>query len=305
MMTFQSRLLATATGLGLVLTLLAAFPKAQEPKTEKAQEPQPDKKGASQAVPGADRAAFPRRMVTEGFVRHFEMFPSGVDLEKELQINPEQKSRLDAILTRVRTETSDLYGARGARPARGAPGYEAQLKGRLEARGAIYERAANEIKAALTKQQLARIDQIDLQDRLRSVGLGRGLSSGTVSQTLKITQEQAAKLREAENKAQEQFVREMENLRLLQLESLAEARRKVLSVLTAEQRAEYERLTGTPLPPDERALEYGVAGMSARLSAERGFRGSGGFGALPFPRAGRGNAETAPPAGPPPADPKP
>ena len=305
------RWLAGAAAFGLMLTLLATFPQAQEPKTEKAQEGQAEAKGAPQA---GLTEAFSRRLQTDQFIRLFDSLGSGVDLVKELQITAEQKAKLDATMTRHRAEASSAMGARGARLGRGEPGFEAQLKARMEAREATSDRTAKEIKAALTKEQLERLDQIDLQERLRSSGMARGLTA-TLGQKLKITPEQEAKLREAENKAQEQFLLEMENLRLLQLNSLEEARRRVVAVLTPEQRAEYEKLVGTPLSPDQRALEYGVAGVSARFNTEGGFRGRGGFGTYPTPagdgdfsvppQRGRGGAGSPPPAAPLPAGDKP
>jgi len=289
---FQSRLLASAVGLGLVLTLLAALPQAQEPKADKIGPPGAGAGGAF------DAEASRRRLATSQFVRRFESFSNGIDLEKELRITAEQKSKLDQVITRVRTESTSSFGARGAAPLPSAAD-------RSKARDFSYERAAKEIRTILTKEQLARMDQIELQEKLQINGLARGLVSGELGKALKLTAEQEAKLQEAETKADEAFRLEMENLRELQLNSLVEAQRKVLGVLTPEQRAEYEKLIGTPLKPDERGLGYGVAGVPGRMRAEGGFGGRGGFGTSPFSRGGRGNAENTPPAPTPPADPKP
>jgi len=296
---FQSRFLATAIGVVLVLTLLATLPLAQEPKADKIGPP------GAEAGRAFDAEASRRRLETNQFVRRFESFSNGIDLEKELRITAEQKSKLDEILSRVRTETTNSFGARGAAPLPSSAE-------RSKAREFMYERAAKDIKAVLTKEQLARMDQIDLQEQLRVNGMAQGLATGALGKALQITAEQEAKLREAETKADEAFRLEMENLRELQLNSLVEAQRKVLGVLTPEQRAEFEKLIGTPLKPDERGLGYGVAGVPGRMRAEGGFGGRGGFGTSPgrgtggevTPRFGRGNTEKAPPT-PPPADPKP
>jgi hypothetical protein len=240
--------------------------------------------------------AMRRQREAEDFVQEFQFSSSGVDLAKELKVTGEQTTKLDAIVARLRQEMS--AAARLQLPAPGEPRdqLQRQLLEQMNTRTAMYERAKNDIAAVLSPEQITRVEQICLQSRMRTSGMARGLTTEPTAQFLSLTPDQVAKLKDAEAAAQEQFRKEYDELRDRQRQSLAEARKKVLSVLTPEQRATYEKLVGTPIEVNDRTLDYGVAGVSARVERliGRGF----GFGrpALPNLRVPPGAAPPAVPA---------
>jgi hypothetical protein len=246
--------------------------------------------------------AMRRQREAEGFVQEFQFSPSGVDLAKELKVTDEQTAKLDTIVSRLRQETSSA--ARLERPAAGEPQEQLQrrLLERIQTRAAMYERAKNDIAAVLSPEQVARVEQISLQSRMRTTGMARGLTEEPTVQFLSLTPDQVVRLKEAETAAQEQFRKEYDELRERQKQSLAEARKKVLSVLSPEQRATYEKLVGSPIEANDQTLDYGVAGVSARVERliVRGF----GF-ARPAPPNLRFPQAAAPPAVPAPAPPNP
>jgi Spy/CpxP family protein refolding chaperone len=304
---FHSGLLTISAGLGLVVLFIATQSSADNP-------PLPEKNTARPA-PAAPQFGAPdaalfeaitrREMEAQRFVREFQSPSSGIDLVKELKLTDDQYSKLDAIVARLRQETSAALAVPDVAPGQDREQAMRRLLQRSEAQTATYERAKNDIAAVLTPEQMVRVDQISLQSRIRISGMARTLASEPSMQGLNLTADQAAKLKEAETKAQEEFAKECEALREQQRQRLVAARNKVLSVLMPEQRAAYEKLIGQPVEIDDRTLDYGVVGVSARMGRDAvrplGF-GRGGFrGAardLPPPPA-------ADPVAPPPAEAKP
>ncbi len=230
-----------------------------------------------------------REMEAERFVREFQHFPSGVDLAKELKVTDAQVRQLAIIVDRVTEECSQQRGRRV--PVAGAPIEELQKRMLENAQemAAIFERAKNDIAGVLSPEQVARAQQIGLQNRLRISGMARGLAS-EAADVLGLTPDQIAKLQEAETGAQQQLHKELQALRDQERLRLAEARKRVLSVLTPPQQAIFEKLVGEPLPVDDRSLDYGVAGISSRLNQDR--PRLLGFGSGP---GGVGSARGAPP----------
>jgi hypothetical protein len=228
-----------------------------------------------------------RQRESEDFVQEFQYSPSGVDLAKELKVTDEQSAKLDAIVSRLRQET--IATARSQGPGLGEP--RGQMLERIQTRTAMYERAKKEIAAVLSPEQITRVEQIRLQSRMRTSGMARGLTAESTAKHLSLAPDQVVKLKEAEAAAQEQFRKEYDELRERQKQSLAEARKKVLSVLSPEQRATYEKLVGAPIEVNDRTLDYGVAGFSSRVERTIGF----GFG-RPAPPNLRVPPGAAPPA---------
>jgi len=129
-----------------------------------------------------------------------------------------------------------------------------EVRSKMEQMNAEVE---TQLKKALLPHQLERLKQIDLQVRMQQRGEG-GLSSRTVAEVLELSDEQREKL---EKRAEEVRQELQEKVRQAQ----AEAREKLLDVLTPEQKAKLEELTGDAfqLPEDNR---FGGRG---------GFRGRG------------------------------
>jgi hypothetical protein len=231
-----------------------------------------------------------------------ETFPSGIDVAAELKVTDEQTAKLQTALARIRQELNALNSLSNGRRGPDA----SQILKRTQSQAEICERGKKDIAGILTPEQMTRAEQIELQERLRFSGMRRGLETNAAFQKLGISPEQFAKLKAAEQEAEEQYRKETAALHDQQRERLAVARKKVLGVLTPEQQAEFEKLIGTPLRDNEYLLDTGVAGTMGRdrSTLQNGLRGFGGtsFGGT-FGRGSTGNL--FPRAAPRPANPNP
>jgi Spy/CpxP family protein refolding chaperone len=126
-----------------------------------------------------------------------------------------------------------------------------------------------EVNNVLLPHQRERLKQISLQSRLRRGNTSDAIASDTIAKELGITDEQKEKLKAAQEEAQKEM---QEKLTKLQEELKA----KVLKVLTAEQRAKFEKMVGEK-------IEF----------SSTGFGGRGGPGG-PGGRGGPGGARPAP-----------
>ena len=91
------------------------------------------------------------------------------------------------------------------------------------------------------------------------------MTNGALATELNITEEQKTKLAEMQTKVEEELRKEIEQLRL-------ESRDKILSVLTAEQRAKLNALMGSPVEFQQGGFGGGFGGGGP------GGRGAGGGG---------------------------
>ena len=247
------RCFVAAQTAAIVGVCVAQLPSAQVPNAQ-VQEPAP-KKAPAASVPGRDYES-------RTFVRDFESSVSGVDLGRELKITAEQGDKLHVILGRLR-----------------------QSPEVADAQPSPYEQAKKDILAVLTAEQQTRLEQVKFQSRMRSSGMFRAITGNSTIAKLNLTPEQIEKLKAAEAAAQKEYESEMETLRKLQREQqqtvLNTARDRVLSVLTPEQRAQFEKLKGPAVEVNDRGLDYGVAGVQARggFGSSRGgpFGSRGGF----------------------------
>lgn len=299
------RWFVAAQALAIGLVCVANLPSADNPPPAEKKTPPP---AAAPAVGPANQAlsdALRRQMEAERFVRPFQSFPPGVDLAKELKVSDEQATKMDAIMSRLSQETSQAMQMR-TRPAFGenTEARRAEMAQQTEQMAILLERAKNDISAVLTREQIARAEQIELQSRMRTSGMVRALTGPEATPALRLTPDQVAKLQDAQATAQQEFEKDFDALRAQQRQKLLDARKKVLSVLTPEQQAEYEKLIGDPIAIDDRSLDYGVVGVSARIARDGGgFSRGGGFGSRTrgtFVGGARGQApgNAAPPAAP-------
>jgi len=117
-----------------------------------------------------------------------------------------------------------------------------------------------EVNDVLLPHQVARLKQITLQSRLRRGNTSDAIASDAVAKELGITDEQKEKLKAAQEEAQKEM---QEKLTKLQDELKA----KVLKVLTAEQRAKFEKMVGEK-------IEFSANGFGGR--GARGGAAAGG-----------------------------
>jgi Spy/CpxP family protein refolding chaperone len=194
------------------------------------------------------------------------------NVRRELDLVDDQVTKLREVQQRIGEEMRsafegfDFQGLRDLseeeREAKFAP-----IREKMEKVNADIQK---DIDQVLLPQQRQRLKEIVVQSQIRRQGTSGALSGGALATELNITEEQKEKLRAKQAEVEEELRKETEQLRL-------EARDKILSVLTAEQRAKLNALMGKP-------IEFQQFG---------GF-GGGGFGGP----GGRGGAGGRGPGGP-------
>jgi Spy/CpxP family protein refolding chaperone len=174
----------------------------------------------------------------------------GEQMEKELQIVPDQKEALTKLRNDTYAKMRTLYDMNIADP-------QERMKKYTEASKALGEETEKKVQAILLPHQLRRIKQIALQMQLQAVGYGGGgLGSGQLADDLKITDEQKAKLQERQKEVQKEM---QEKTQAFYKQLQEESREKLFSVLTPEQRKQLDELIGekfqwqpanpAPIPP--------------------------------------------------------
>jgi hypothetical protein len=158
-------------------------------------------------------------------------------IEKELEIVPEQKEALAKLRTATYEKVRSLWPATGE----GTP-QERQQKYYAAAQSLADETERN-IREILLPHQVRRLSQVMLQMKLAQAGYRstQTLATGDVAEELGITDEQRTQLQQAEQEVmQEMRVKLLEFQRKLQEES----REKLLGVLTAAQRRQLDAMLG-------------------------------------------------------------
>jgi Spy/CpxP family protein refolding chaperone len=164
------------------------------------------------------------------------------NVRRELDLVDDQVTKLREVGDRMRDEMRtafegfDFQGLRDLseeeREAKFAP-----IREKMEKVNADVQK---EIDQVLLPQQRQRLKEIVVQSQIRRQGTSGALSGGALATELNITEEQKEKLRAKQAEVEEELRKETEQLRL-------EARDKILSVLTAEQRAKLNALMGKPI----------------------------------------------------------
>jgi hypothetical protein len=196
---------------------------------------------------------------------------------KEIEVVDDQKAEIDKI----------LESARGERPQGNLRelSQEEREKAFAEARQAAEKRSAEarkKLNDVLLPHQLKRLKEISLQTRGT-----RALTDAELAAELKLSEQQktqiaAAVQENAENLGQqmrEAFQggdREQARAKIEQLRKAGDE--KVLALLSAEQKAQYEQLKGEPfdMPRPEFTAPGGRPGQGAAPGGQRGPRGEGG-----------------------------
>jgi hypothetical protein len=216
-----------------------------------------------------------------GFGGGFGGQGNGLDLindenvRKELDLVDDQVTKLREIQGKVGEEMRaafegfDFQGLRDLseeqRTAKFAPIREKMEK--------VTADTQKEVDQVLLPQQRQRLKEIVVQSQIRRQGTSGALTAGTLATELNITEEQKQKLAEMQTKVEEELRKEIEQLRL-------ESRDKILSVLTAEQRAKLNSLMGKPIEFQQGGFGgFGGGGPGGRGPGGPGGRGTGGAGA--------------------------
>ena len=182
------------------------------------------------------------------------------EVRAELELLDDQTEKLQAIEEEMRDKIRQEMGGRmrgGERPD-------------FEAMRATFDEMRKEVETkigeVLTTQQMDRLRQIETQQQIQQGG-ARSLMGGPLADKLGLTDEQKEQLREKGREVEAKLQEKMAAAR-------AEAREEMLTVLTAEQRATLDELTGTPFTLSEQP-QWGRGGDRGDRGdrAERGDRG--------------------------------
>src|SRR5256885_1523136 len=130
-----------------------------------------------------------------------------------------------------------------------------EIRTKMESVSADTEKQLDKV---LLPHQMERLKQIDLQTKVQSRGAS-ALTSGDVAKALNLSDEQREKLEKRAAEVQQELQTQIKQLQ-------ADARKKMLDVLTADQRAQLEKMMGQQFDMPEQ----NVGGFRGR------FRGQGG-----------------------------
>ncbi len=185
------------------------------------------------------------------------------EVRDELELLDDQVEKLQAIEEEMRDKIRQEMGGRmrgGERPD-------------FESMRATFDEMRKEVETklgeVLTTQQMDRLRQIETQQQLNNGG-ARSLMNGPLADKLGLTDEQKQQLREKAREIEAQLQEKMAAAR-------AEARDEMLTVLTSEQRATLEEMTGTPFTMSEQP-PFGRGGDRGNRAdrPDRGDRGRRG-----------------------------
>jgi Spy/CpxP family protein refolding chaperone len=159
----------------------------------------------------------------------------GPQMEKELDIVPEQREELTKLRSDVMGKIRTLYDMSIEDP-------QERMKKYQEAATTLGEETEKKVQEILLPHQVKRIKQIALQMQLQNAGYGgSGLANGSLASELKITDEQKAQMQEK----QKEIIKEnQEKTQAFYKQLQEESREKLLSVLTPEQRKKLDELIG-------------------------------------------------------------
>ncbi len=158
-------------------------------------------------------------------------------MQKELEIVPEQLEQLQAIQKKSQLQLSDGY-----KKLQEVPAEERQAK-YMELYREMGEATEKEVRDVLLPMQIKRLRQIALQTKLQQMqwGTTSALMADELVAELEITDQQKARFAEAEKEMRAEIQKKTQEF-YKQLQE--ESRAKLLDVLTPEQRRKLDGLTG-------------------------------------------------------------
>jgi len=159
----------------------------------------------------------------------------GAQMEKELDIVPDQREAIQKLRTESQAKIRTLYDLSIADP-------QERMKKYNEGAKALAEETDKKVAEILLPHQLKRLQQIALQMQFQQGAYGTNpLTGERLATELNITDEQKARLQEAQKKALQEM---QEKTQAFYKQLQEETREKILSVLTPEQRRKLDELTG-------------------------------------------------------------
>jgi hypothetical protein len=165
---------------------------------------------------------------------NYALYPQ---IQKEIEIVPEQRSELDQLRNETTQKMQDLYKALSEveQDKRMERYYEDSKK--------LGEQTDKAVEKILLPHQRRRLDQILLQMQVRNTGYGSAAALGNedLTKALGITEEQKEKLRQKEQALRAEIQRKTQEFYKKLNE---ETREELLSVLTPAQRQKLRDLLG-------------------------------------------------------------
>lgn len=167
---------------------------------------------------------------------YFVLMPQ---IQKELEIVPEQKDKLNDIQKKMNERLQESFKTLNDVPAaeRTAKYYEIYQQ--------VGEDTDKQMREVLLPMQLDRLRQIQLQMQLAQTGYGYGASnafgSEELAKALGITPEQIEEMKKKEEEVRQEI---QEKTREFYKKLQEDSQEKLMSVLTPEQRAKLKRLVG-------------------------------------------------------------
>lgn len=193
------------------------------------------------------------------------------EVRKELEIVDEQVDKLTALRDKMREDMrAQFSGLRDLSEDERRAKFE-EMRGKMEESAKTMQKQVDDI---LLPQQRERLAQISLQQRLQRSGTVDGLTSGELAEQLGITEEQKAAMQEAAKAAEK-------DLQAAIAKARAEARDKILSTLTPEQKEKIKKMIGSEFTMTQQN-RFGQGGPGGqRGQGGRGGRGGDAGGATP------------------------
>ncbi len=200
-----------------------------------------------------------------GFGRMFNnplMLLRNERVQEELELVDDQVEELNELQQEIMEKVRDMF-----RDMRDLD--QDERADRMKEIGEYMEDIQKDVDSILLPHQQQRLRQLFYQTQTRRPGALP--VTDELAKELNITEEQMEKMREAAEKANEDMRKEMEKLRQKAME-------KVLSVLSAEQRAKYKELMGEPFDMGDPRQGFGRGGnRGGDRGGDRGGRGRSDF----------------------------
>jgi hypothetical protein len=172
------------------------------------------------------------------------------DVREEIELVEEQEEQLRDLQNKMRDGMRSVFTE-----IRDLPEEERRdaMMARMQEQ---QESIKKEMESILLDHQLERLKQLQLQSQLQG-GAANALASNDVREALGLTDEQLEEMRQVASEAEAEL---REQIR----KATEEARSKVLDVLTAEQRAKWEQMTGASFNFQNRG-PFGGGGPGGRF----------------------------------------
>ena len=182
------------------------------------------------------------------------------NVRKELEIVDSQEQKLTALGEKTREEMRSLFsGFPRDASDEDRQKFRDEMQTKMKAKT---DELRKELDSILLPQQRDRLKQISLQARMRFQSTSQALASDDAVAALKLTDEQKEKLQAMQKEADEQYRKDMEQLRKKMSD-------KIISVLTPEQQAKWKEMVGNPIELSQPQLG-GRGGRGGQPGAQPG-----------------------------------